>query len=337
MAIITLGINTLQAKATTQGKARAIYRSKGNLTGSAKVQAKIIKRMKTGAASSGAASTVANTRTVRYVKASVLAKSTISTKQFRLLKYAKGSATATAKATGRVIVYKTVSASVTATATATAYRTDRDNLYAMKDYLPKYYGDIREAMKIIQTEANEITKVRAELNRLFDQFFVVSNDVTLDRWENILGIEYVPNRSNEARRNLINAKLRGTNTSTLATMKSIVGSFYKSDVTERNSANSLNIKITERRGVPKNMPDVKHAVQEVIPAHIKPVFGYSFVPWSEVEAVDMRFEDANSYSWETLQASYPQAPATWSRLENTTQADTDVLKFSDLGIRLEFD
>jgi len=337
MAIITLGTNTLQARATVQGKVRSIYRSKGNISGKATVQAKVIRRLKTGATPSGAASTIAKASAVRYVKAGVLANATLSTKQFSLRKYVKANVKATAQATGKFTVFKTVSANINASATVTAYRTDRDNLYAMKDYLPKYYNDIQEAMRIIQTEANEITKIRAELSRVYDQFFVNSSDVTLDRWEKILDIDYTPNRSYGSRRHYINAKLRGAGTTTKEILASVVNSFYGATVTEKNGNSEVHIKITGKRGVPKNIPDIQDAVNDIVPAHILPTYGFSFVPWSEVQASDMRFEDANVYTWETLQKSYPQAPVTWSALEDTTQADTDIKQFSELDTRLEFD
>lgn len=248
-----------------------------------------------------------------------------------------GKVSGSANVEGRVLGFKTISAKLEAGATVEAYHSDRDNLREMKDYLPHYYHEIKEAMAIIQAEANEVTRLRAWLSKVLDQAFVKSSDIALDRWETLLDIPYREGRTDEERRNLIIAKLRGPGATTLASLEQLVNSFYETSLTEKHLTSTVDIHITEVRGEPPNFADIDHAVNEVIPAHVFPNFIFSYVPWQEVEDSIMLFDDLNGYEWQPFQKSYPKAPVKWSSLENTVQADTDVLRFNDIDTRLEFD
>jgi hypothetical protein len=193
-------------------------------------------------------------------------------------------------------------------------------------------------MRIIEAESREFSRVRAQVNKMLDQYFVNSSDVALDRWERVLGITYDKNRSLEARRQFINAKLRGNGTTTLALLDNVVDSFCKADLTEQATENAVTIKTTGRRGIPPNFVDIKESVNDVIPAHIVPDFEFTYVPWHEIEEAAMQFDDLSGFQWEKLEVSYPLEPSlTWADIENTTQAQTDIIQFGAVDTRLTFD
>jgi len=300
MAEILLGLNQLTTSTTVTGNMRLIQPLQALISGSAEETAKDL-------------------LVGKYISASVDAKD--------------------AAMTGSMQRFKTISADLVCESTLDAYWTERNIRQDMGDYMPTYYKDIREAVAIIQTEANEITRMRAQLNKVFDNFFIVSSEPMLDRWEALLNLT-AGNRDLNARRQRIMAKLQGAGTSTIGAIKALVDSFYTCKVSEKNRENTIDILITGYRGIPKNFPDIVDAVNEIIPAHLAVRFAFSYVQWSDVEASFMEFYDVDNVEWETLEVSYPQPPTTrltWTQLETMQQAQTDIIQFSVDDTRLKFD
>jgi len=288
----------------------------------------------------GSTTVAGNMRIIKPLQASISGSTTTTAKTPFIRKYVKANVNAkTASMTGSMRRFKTISADLVCESTLDAYWTERNIRQDMGDYMPTYYKDIREAVAIIQTEANEITRMRAQLNKVFDNFFIVSSEPMLDRWETLLNLT-PGNRDLNARRQRIMAKLQGAGTSTIGAIKALVDSFYTCKVSEKNRENTIDILITGYRGIPKNFPDIVEAVNEIIPAHLAVRFAFSYVQWSDVEASFMEFYDVDNVEWETLEVSYPQPPTTrltWTQLETMQQAQTDIIQFSVDDTRLKFD
>lgn len=285
MAVITLGVNQFNATATTQSKARGLFGVKSNPAGSATIQANTPRLLVT-------------------VKASVGGSATETSNQFVVRKYVKTSVQSNAQTVADAKKFKTFKASLSAGATVSAYWTDRDIKKSMSDYIPKYYDEIREAAAIIRTEANEVTRIKANLTRVFDQFFVNSSDVTLDRWENLLGIKNADGKSVEARRQYINARLRGAGTTTPDVLSSVVTSFYKAEFKEIANENRFEIKLTGIRGEPDNLVDIRDAINDIIPAHIEPTFIFSYLPYSEISQAELTWGQADTYTYYELERAF---------------------------------
>jgi Uncharacterised protein conserved in bacteria (DUF2313) len=200
--------------------------------------------------------------------------------------------------------YKTTGAFLSISATLEAYQTDLEIDKYIYDYLPRYYGDFRQVVEMLKTEASEFTRLRALLLDVLNQFYVETATYGLDRWEKNTDIEYLPQRSIPSRRHYINAKLRGTGTVTPTLLKSIVDAFYTAEIYEEPSDYKVRIKLVGKRGVPKNLEDIETAVNDVIPAHLQPYFEFTYLPWSEVEAVGLTWEQAEQYTAEELEEAF---------------------------------
>jgi Uncharacterised protein conserved in bacteria (DUF2313) len=209
---------------------------------------------------------------------------------------------ATVQANGKK--YKTTRAALTASAKLEAYQTDRDLQREITDYLPRFYDDFQQVVVMLKTEANEFTRVRAKLNEILDQFYVETATYGLDRWESLTDIEYLEQRSIPSRRHYINAKLRGVGTVTPALLKSIVDSFYTAEIYEEPSEYKVRIKLVGKRGIPRNLEDIEAVVNDVIPAHLQPYFEFTYLPWSEVEAAGLTWEQAEQYMAEDLEEAF---------------------------------
>jgi Uncharacterised protein conserved in bacteria (DUF2313) len=200
--------------------------------------------------------------------------------------------------------YKTTRATLATSARLEAYQTDRDIRQDIADYLPRYYGDFQQVVEMLKTEASEFTRLRALLYEILDQFYVEKATYGLDRWEKITDIEYLEQRSTISRRHYINAKLRGVGTVTPTLLKSIVDAFYTAEIYEEPSEFRVRIKLVGKRGVPKNLEDIEVAVNDVIPAHLEAYFEFTYLPWNEVEAAGLTWEQAEQYTAEGLEEAF---------------------------------
>lgn len=286
MAVILLGqLITATGTATAQANARRLSYVKATASASATV-------------------TTSSSVSIRRVAGTATASATTVAKTPVTRKYAKGVASSSTTTSAKANKYKTASGTATVTSSGEAYWTDRDISQSMSDYLPRYYDEIREAAAIIRTEANEITRIKANLTRIFDQFFVNSSDVTLDRWENLLGIKNTEGKSIESRRQYINARLRGAGTTTLGVLNSVVGSFFNADISEISSDNTVEIKFLSIRGEPDNIVDIRDAVSDIIPAHIEAKYIFTYLPYSEISDAELTWGEADTYTYYELERAF---------------------------------
>jgi Uncharacterised protein conserved in bacteria (DUF2313) len=271
---------------------------------SANAQSSAILIVKSGSSPSATAMLNANLIRVLYGGSNTGAASTLSSTSPILQRYAGFSdqSVATVQVSGHK--YKTINASLSASSMLEAYQTDLDIDKYIYDYLPRFYGDFREVVEMLKTEASEFTRLRALLLDVLNQFYVETATYGLDRWEKITDIEYLPQRSIPSRRHYIAAKLRGIGTVTPALLKSIVDAFYTAEIYEEPSEYKIRIKLVGKRGVPKNLEDIEAAVNDVIPAHILPYFEFTYLPWSEVEAAGLTWEQAEQYTAEELEEAF---------------------------------
>jgi Uncharacterised protein conserved in bacteria (DUF2313) len=273
------------------------------VSSSANAQSSVVLIVKSGGAPSATAALNANSIRVYRGGSNSGATSALSTIPI-LQRYSGANTQSAASVQVSGHKYKTTGAFLSTSATLEAYQTDLEIDKYIYDYLPRYYGDFRQVVEMLKTEASEFTRLRALLLDVLNQFYVETATYGLDRWEKITDIEYLPQRSIPSRRHYINAKLRGTGTVTPALLKSIVDAFYTAEIYEEPSDYKVRIKLVGKRGVPKNLEDIETAVNEVIPAHLQPYFEFTYLPWSEVEAAGLTWEQAEQYTTEDLEEAF---------------------------------
>lgn len=269
---------------------------------------------------------ILNTKTKKIVKGSSLSTSTstvsgkiilvLKTKTLvntnaslvaskgRLIKHIKANNSASATARADSKKYKTVRGSLVTNSILEAFTYDRDIRASYENYLPKLYNEFEDISKMMEVEANEVTRLLARINSVIDQPFISTATFTLDRWEKELGIETIPQRSLDSRRHFILAKLRGMGTVTKELLNDIVDAFYFSEVTEIPSELKAKIKLLGKRGIPKNLEDIEVAVTDVIPAHIDYEYEFTWLTWEEVEQYGLTWEEAETYTHEQLEKTF---------------------------------
>lgn len=226
-----------------------------------------------------------------------------------VLKYVKANPASIVSVAVTSHKFKTVRGALVSEGLLETYTYDRDIRESMKDYLPRYYDDLEDVMKMVESEANEVVRIQAKLNELLDQFYVNSSTFGLDRWERETGITKIPERSVASRRHFINAKLRGVGTVTRELLNEIVDAFYTSSVVEVATEQKVEVTLLGKRGIPKNLEDIEVAVNDVIPAHIEPEYLFTYLTWAEVNESGIVWVEADTYTHKGLEEAFLVEPS----------------------------
>ena len=293
------------------------------VSSSANAQSSAILIVKSGGAPSATAALNASPVRVLYGGSNSGATSALST-IYILRRYAVFSDQSVTAVQVSGHKYKTTGAFLSTSATLEAYQTDLEIDKYIYDYLPRYYGDFRQVVEMLKTEASEFTRLRALLLDVLNQFYVETATYGLDRWEKITDIEYLPQRSIPSRRHYINAKLRGTGTVTKALLEEIVNAFYSMKVNEINNEYVVEFEFLIKRGVPKNIEDIEWAINDVIPAHLGIRFKFKYTPWKEYEDAYFYWGELDGkHTWGDMEKAWPAPPVyTWREI--------DVMPFSEI-------
>lgn len=119
--------------------------------------------------------------------------------------------------------------------------------------------------------------------------FVLQLDPTtatwgLGDWEAMLGITTDVSKNEEYRQSAIVAALRGSGTSTLATIQTLAASFENGEVEviEIPGEYRIEIHFTSTVGTPPNLDDLTAALNAAIPAHLMCEYVIIYRTWAEV-------------------------------------------------------
>ncbi|MCS7463372.1 YmfQ family protein [Paenibacillus doosanensis] len=165
----------------------------------------------------------------------------------------------------------------------------------MGDYLPLYYRDSVAANGILTAESTELADLNAEISDVLAQYFVDTATWGLAHWERICGIATDKAKPPEQRRSVIKSKLRGIGTVTVSLIKNVAEAYVNGEVgvTEDNANYSLTITFISSRGIPPNLDDIQSVLRETIPAHLGLTFKFTYLIWSELDAL--------GWTWDMLE------------------------------------
>lgn len=170
----------------------------------------------------------------------------------------------------------------------------------MKDYLPKYYDESKITQAMIDADSVEVEALKKEIEDVLNQFFIDKATWGLERWETIVGIETDLTLSAENRKSKIKAKLRGFGTVTVAKLESIADSFYESTVEESPASYEITVTLKGVHGQPSNFEDFKQAVEDIIPAHLKTIYVFTYLTWGELDGAELTWADVERYTIDEL-------------------------------------
>lgn len=168
----------------------------------------------------------------------------------------------------------------------------------MIERLPGYYRKskvVTDLYDVIQKVLNKVANdISAEDLRLFimttDNFTLHEKDVGLS--------EIIADR--ETKRSRVLARIQGNNLLTKTELESLIKIYDKSGCTiiEDYPKYTVVILFSGMTGVPYNIEQIKAAVEEVKPAHIKVEYDFRYNTWSEVKRKFKVWNDINTLTWD---------------------------------------
>lgn len=161
---------------------------------------------------------------------------------------------------------------------------DKNTLLA---YQPDYYKDSKVMENINNANAIELNLIDVNLKDTYNQLFVDTANIYLERWEKELGLPIANAYDINYRRTKIYSKKKGQYTITPIQIKNIAESFENGEVEviEHNSDYYFIIRFTSTKGIPQNLQDLKDAINELKPAHLGVEYEFTFTTWGEVKTI----------------------------------------------------
>ena len=153
---------------------------------------------------------------------------------------------------------------------------------SMMDKLPHYYRKsevVKELYRVIKMLFDKLSSdADIEDKRLF---IITTDDFT--KHESDVGLQPIEDTP-ENRRSRVLARLQGNNLFTLAELETLVNNYEKSGCSIQEDFENYTVQVifSNMKGVPDNLEQLKAAVNEVKPAHIKIEFVICENTWQEV-------------------------------------------------------
>ena len=136
-------------------------------------------------------------------------------------------------------------------------------------YLPEDYQKSKPSIEIQNAYERLLVRVGNDIADFENQLLVDTATWGLELWEWIYGIETDLTKSNEARRSVIKAKMRGSGTTTVSLIKSVSESYVgEVRVEEVNAEYKFIIYMVETIGEPAQINELKKTIREIKPAHL---------------------------------------------------------------------
>lgn len=169
---------------------------------------------------------------------------------------------------------------------------------SLMDKLPYYYRKsevVKELYRVIRLLLDKLKMdVDAEDMRLF---IATTDDFTLH--EKDVGLTEIV-ADNETKRSRVMSRLQGYNLLTLAELERLISVYDKTGCTiSENYANyTITITFSGRTGVPYNLEEIKAAVEEMKPAHIKVNYGFIKNTWNDIHRKLGTWNNGETFTWD---------------------------------------
>ena len=136
--------------------------------------------------------------------------------------------------------------------------------------------------------------VEGAIDDALNQLFIDTATWSLDFLERDLGI--IPSGSYADRRSVIEAKLKTSDTLTLRTLQIIAESWENGDIDIAFTNGKIRVRFMGEKGIPTNLADFKHAIENAKPAHLAILYVVAYLTWDEAKT---RFiwNSAKQFTW----------------------------------------
>jgi uncharacterized protein YmfQ (DUF2313 family) len=171
------------------------------------------------------------------------------------------------------------------------------------DLLPDNYKKSEYVVDLQKAFGEVVGNLINDRDDFFSQLFIADATWGLTAWEKALGITTDQSKSYAFRRERIQAKLRGSGTTTMAMIKQVAAAYSYGDVEviEDTSNYKFTVKFVGTLGIPENMSDLTLTIEEIKPAHLRCEFEYTYISWDKFENYNKTWNE-----WDVLELSWDE-------------------------------
>lgn len=170
----------------------------------------------------------------------------------------------------------------------------------LMDYLPDYWWEIRDMVELQNTIEKEVGTLHASIEDVLKQCYVSTATWGLTQWEQEFGLSTDPSMSEQWRREIVLAQIRGHGTVTKDNLIDAASAFSGGDVEviEYPDEYRFVIRFVGFLGIPPNMPGFISMLEKMKPAHLSYSFEYIFTTWDMLN--HLTWQNTNTMTWSQL-------------------------------------
>lgn len=163
--------------------------------------------------------------------------------------------------------------------------------------LPYYYQKSQVTKDFYSVIQNILDKMSAGISEEDLRLFITTTD-SFSLHEKDVGLSEIASDS-ETKRARVIARLQGNNLLTRGELEQLVGVYEKTGCTviEDYPNYTITILFSGRVGKPYNLEQIKEAIEEVKPAHLKMEYAFQKNTWDDALRKFGTWENASGYTW----------------------------------------
>lgn len=143
------------------------------------------------------------------------------------------------------------------------------NAHTLLNYMPPYYKSSKIIENFNKVNAEQVNLLNKRIEKVFNQFFIVTLDEAIERKEKEFGIKIDRSMTLQERVNRLLPKNRGIGTSTKAMLESVAKSFVeKAELIEDNQHYAFTLNLLSEHGFPYKLDFLYDSIEELKPAHL---------------------------------------------------------------------
>lgn len=141
----------------------------------------------------------------------------------------------------------------------------------LTSYVPDFWIEIHEIDSIYRAQARELARFNLEIRDVLNQFNVDTATWGLILHEIKYGIDFNPSLSDDERKEIIKAKMRGRGTSDTYMIKNTAEAFSEceANVDRHDEDYYYNLFLESYKGFPKSLDCLHQIIKEISPAHLR--------------------------------------------------------------------
>lgn len=164
----------------------------------------------------------------------------------------------------------------------------------MINKLPGYY----RRSKILK-DLYDVLEAFLKDNKINDKDLFIITASNFDRHLKDVGLSPDIDTDDETKRSMVLSRLQGDEIFTKEKLFNLINLYEETEftITEHPDEYKVVVDFTKRKGMPRNIKELRADIEELKPAHIDIAFNTQYVSWEEAAQKTGTWQGARQYTW----------------------------------------